>query len=133
MPLSRIEAFPLYARPCPPPFTHLQVTVKNNIDLNAWPHYYEGISIHWHGLSLKGFAWMDGTKYVTQCPIASGSSFTYKFQVRMELVCVEPTPQTLVMFGLCCPVCGIEYVTQCPIAPGSSFTYKFQVSLQLLL
>lgn len=61
----------------------LQVTVKNSIGKDAWPSLYEGITIHWHGFSLKGFAWMDGTKYVAQCPITPGSSFTYKFQVRM--------------------------------------------------
>lgn len=63
-----------------------QVAVKNSIDKNAWPSLYEGISIHWHGFSLKGFAWMDGTKYVAQCPITPGSSFTYKFQVRLLTV-----------------------------------------------
>lgn len=28
---------------------------------------------------------MDGTKYVSQCPVERGSSFTYKFQVRLIL------------------------------------------------
>lgn len=58
-----------------------QITVKNNIGAD-WPSLFDGISVHWHGFSMKGFAWMDGTKYVAQCPIARGSSFTYKFQVR---------------------------------------------------
>jgi hypothetical protein len=30
--------------------------------------------------SLRGNPWMDGTKYVSQCPIPAKSSFTYKFQ-----------------------------------------------------
>jgi hypothetical protein len=34
---------------------------------------------------MKGYAWMDGTKYVSQCPVERGSSFTYKFQVRLIL------------------------------------------------
>lgn len=69
-----------------PATTHTlkQITVKNNI-AEDWPNLFEGISIHYHGFSLKGFAWMDGTKYVSQCPIARGTSFTYKFQVRFCL------------------------------------------------
>jgi hypothetical protein len=63
----------------------VQITVKNNIPANAWPSLFEGLSIHWHGFSMKGYAWMDGTKYVSQCPIERGSSFTYKFQVRLPV------------------------------------------------
>lgn len=38
-------------------------------------------SIHWHGLYQNGTNWMDGTIGVTQCPIAPGHSFTYRFNV----------------------------------------------------
>jgi FtsP/CotA-like multicopper oxidase with cupredoxin domain len=38
-------------------------------------------SIHWHGLYQTGTNWMDGTVGVTQCPIAPGHSFTYRFNV----------------------------------------------------
>jgi FtsP/CotA-like multicopper oxidase with cupredoxin domain len=38
-------------------------------------------SIHWHGLYQNGTNWMDGTVGITQCPIAPGHSFTYKFIV----------------------------------------------------
>ena len=38
-------------------------------------------SIHWHGLYQNGTNWMDGTIGITQCAIASGSSFTYEFLV----------------------------------------------------
>jgi FtsP/CotA-like multicopper oxidase with cupredoxin domain len=38
-------------------------------------------SIHWHGLFQNGTNWMDGTVGVTQCPIAPGHSFTYRFNV----------------------------------------------------
>ena len=38
-------------------------------------------SIHWHGLYQNGTNWMDGTVGVTQCPIAPGQSFTYRFNV----------------------------------------------------
>ncbi|KAJ6555361.1 laccase [Mycena vulgaris] len=39
------------------------------------------ISIHWHGLFQKGTNWADGPAWVTQCPITSGHSFLYDFEV----------------------------------------------------
>ncbi|KAG8702800.1 laccase, multicopper oxidase, benzenediol:oxygen oxidorectuctase [Ceratobasidium sp. 423] len=50
------------------------VNVKNEI-----PHV--GTSLHWHGLFQNGTAWMDGPAGITQCPIPSGGSFTYKFKI----------------------------------------------------
>ena len=41
----------------------------------------DATSIHWHGIFQNGSNWMDGASSVTQCPIASGKSFTYEFQV----------------------------------------------------
>jgi FtsP/CotA-like multicopper oxidase with cupredoxin domain len=38
-------------------------------------------SIHWHGLYQNGTNHMDGTVGVTQCPIAPGGTFTYRFNV----------------------------------------------------
>lgn len=38
-------------------------------------------SIHWHGLYQNGTNWMDGAPGITQCPIASGGSFRYEFNV----------------------------------------------------
>ncbi|KAH9479159.1 Laccase-2 [Psilocybe cubensis] len=38
-----------------------------------------GTSIHWHGIHQKGTSWADGVVGVTQCPIAPGKSFLYKF------------------------------------------------------
>lgn len=38
-------------------------------------------SIHWHGLYQNGTNWMDGTVGISQCPIAPGHSFTYRFNV----------------------------------------------------
>lgn len=58
----------------------VEVTVRNSIPAD-WPTTANGISIHWHGFSLKDQPWMDGTKYVSQCPIPGGSSFTYRFRV----------------------------------------------------
>jgi L-ascorbate oxidase len=58
----------------------VEVVVTNNIPAD-WPSVSKGISIHYHGFSMKGHAWMDGSKFISQCPIPAGSSFTYKFQV----------------------------------------------------
>lgn len=38
-------------------------------------------SVHWHGLFQNGTNWMDGTVGITQCPIAPGDDFTYRFKV----------------------------------------------------
>ncbi|EIN05424.1 laccase [Punctularia strigosozonata HHB-11173 SS5] len=38
-------------------------------------------SIHWHGIFQAGTNWADGPEGVNQCPIASGNSFLYNFNV----------------------------------------------------
>lgn len=54
----------------------IEVTVHNNIS-------DEGTAIHWHGILQKGSQWMDGVPGMDQCPIAPGSSFTYRFQAEL--------------------------------------------------
>ncbi len=39
-------------------------------------------SIHWHGIFQNGSNWMDGVPGVTQCPIAPGKKFQYKFTIQ---------------------------------------------------
>ncbi|GER50356.1 laccase [Striga asiatica] len=39
------------------------------------------MSIHWHGLKQFRNGWADGPAYVTQCPIQTGRSYTYDFNV----------------------------------------------------
>ncbi|KAM7261088.1 hypothetical protein ACFE04_026563 [Oxalis oulophora] len=39
----------------------------------------QNITIHWHGVRQILSCWFDGPSYITQCPIQSGQSFTYKF------------------------------------------------------
>ena len=63
-----------------------QITVRNNIP-EDWPSTSNGISIHWHGFSMRNFSWYDGTSYVAQCPIPRGSSFTYRFQAWRAACC----------------------------------------------
>ncbi|KZF20183.1 multicopper oxidase [Xylona heveae TC161] len=53
----------------------LEVTVHNQISGPS-----EGTSMHWHGLSQNGTQWSDGVPGVSQCPIAPGNSFTYRFR-----------------------------------------------------
>lgn len=51
----------------------LIVHVLNNSPYN--------MTIHWHGVHQMFSNWADGPAYVTQCPIAPKTSFTYKFSV----------------------------------------------------
>ncbi|KAI2627257.1 multicopper oxidase [Hypomontagnella submonticulosa] len=53
----------------------IEIHVHNNIT-----NYEEGTAIHWHGITQKGTPWFDGVPGVSQCPIAPGSSFTYRFR-----------------------------------------------------
>ncbi|KAI3734947.1 hypothetical protein L6452_14429 [Arctium lappa] len=39
------------------------------------------ITIHWHGVRQLRTGWSDGPAYVTQCPIQTGESYLYKFNV----------------------------------------------------
>ena len=41
-------------------------------------------SFHWHGIYQNGTNWMDGTVGVTQCPIAPGGNFTYRFTIQRQ-------------------------------------------------
>lgn len=52
----------------------LIIHVKNELES-------EGVSIHWHGLSMRKANSMDGAVGITQCPIRQGKSFTYDFEV----------------------------------------------------
>ena len=40
----------------------------------------EGVTIHWHGMYLKGSPWMDGVAFVSQAPITPGAVFQYRFE-----------------------------------------------------
>lgn len=51
----------------------LVIHVKNNYDKN-------GTTIHWHGIRQLYTNQMDGVNGVTQCPIAKGDEFTYKYR-----------------------------------------------------
>jgi FtsP/CotA-like multicopper oxidase with cupredoxin domain len=53
----------------------LKIHLSNNIEDD------EGLSIHWHGLNMKGTNHMDGAVGLTQCPIPKGKMFTYEFEI----------------------------------------------------
>ncbi|EED18309.1 laccase, putative [Talaromyces stipitatus ATCC 10500] len=52
----------------------LQILVHNNLE-------DEQISLHWHGLNMRGANTMDGVIGVTQCGIQPGQSFWYNFTI----------------------------------------------------
>lgn len=49
------------------------IHVKNHL-------HSDTVTIHWHGLHQSGTPFMDGVPFVSQCPIESGQTFTYKFK-----------------------------------------------------
>lgn len=77
------------------------------------------LTLHWHGIRQLNNYHMDGTEYVTQCPVPPGQSFTYKFwadtvgthwyhahnaAVRLDglfgLLIVHPTMPTIPQYSL---------------------------------
>lgn len=42
-------------------------------------HPYNGTAIHWHGMRQLNTNYADGVPGVTQCPIAPGETYTYRF------------------------------------------------------
>jgi len=58
----------------------------------------DSVTIHWHGLHMKGTPWMDGVGWISQCPIGSGQTFTYEFTVS----CIHDyaTPITYIIFAI---------------------------------
>lgn len=43
----------------------------------------EGTAIHWHGFLQTGTPYMDGVPAISQCPIAPGKMFTYRFRAEL--------------------------------------------------
>ncbi|KAK1923265.1 multi-copper oxidase laccase-like protein [Papiliotrema laurentii] len=52
------------------------VHVTNHLDI--------GMTIHWHGMFQNGTQFMDGVPGISQCPIAPGKTFTYRFRVQNQ-------------------------------------------------
>lgn len=51
----------------------LEITVKNKL-------LYNGTTVHWHGIRQLNSFESDGVNAVTQCPIATGDHFVYRFK-----------------------------------------------------
>ncbi|KAM0943491.1 putative laccase [Dioscorea sansibarensis] len=49
--------------------------------INVTNYAQYNMSIHWHGLKQLRNGWADGPAYITQCPIQSGNSYTYDFNI----------------------------------------------------
>lgn len=65
--------------PCPAISANVGDTIVVNVHNQLGN---ETTSLHFHGLFMEGNNAMDGPPGVVQCPIAPGSSFTYRFEVR---------------------------------------------------
>ena len=50
-----------------------EITIRNHLP-------YNGTAIHWHGIRMLNTTEMDGVNAVSQCPIAPGDEYTYKFK-----------------------------------------------------
>nr|GEV24350.1 laccase-11-like [Tanacetum cinerariifolium] len=49
--------------------------------INVTNHAQYNMSIHWHGLKQYANGWVDGPAYITQCPIMTGNSYVYDFNI----------------------------------------------------
>ncbi|KAI1747442.1 multicopper oxidase-domain-containing protein [Xylaria castorea] len=58
-------------------------SIEVNVHNNILDEPREGTAIHWHGFLQTANSWVDGTPGVSQCPIAPGKSFTYKFRAEL--------------------------------------------------
>ncbi|KAH9663112.1 Laccase-11 [Citrus sinensis] len=59
----------------------IYVREGDRVLVNVTNHAQYNMSIHWHGLKQYRNGWADGPAYITQCPIKTGNSYTYDFNV----------------------------------------------------
>ncbi|CAK9161203.1 unnamed protein product [Ilex paraguariensis] len=59
----------------------IYVREGDRVLVNVSNHAQYNMSIHWHGLKQFRNGWADGPAYITQCPIQTGSSYVYDFNV----------------------------------------------------
>ncbi|KAF2625835.1 multicopper oxidase [Macroventuria anomochaeta] len=59
----------------------IEVNEHDEVIVHVHNRATNATSIHWHGLYQNGTVHMDGTVGITNCPIAPGQSFTYRFNV----------------------------------------------------
>lgn len=64
------------------PLPRIEANVGDTIIVNVLNSLgNQTTSLHFHGIYMNGTAHMDGPAFVSQCPIPSGSRFTYNFTV----------------------------------------------------
>ncbi|KAH8883973.1 hypothetical protein GQ53DRAFT_752517 [Thozetella sp. PMI_491] len=56
----------------------------DTIVVNVENQSVNATTVHWHGIFQNGTNWMDGVPGVTQCPIAPGKKFQYKFKITFQ-------------------------------------------------
>ncbi|XVF55472.1 hypothetical protein PTKIN_Ptkin06aG0038800 [Pterospermum kingtungense] len=59
----------------------IYVREGDRVLVNVTNHAQYNMSIHWHGLKQFRNGWADGPANITQCPIKTGHSYTYDFNV----------------------------------------------------
>jgi FtsP/CotA-like multicopper oxidase with cupredoxin domain len=62
------------------PGPQIHVTEGDKVRINVTNEMTQSTAVHWHGLLLPNS--MDGVPFITQPPIAPGTTFTYEFTVR---------------------------------------------------
>ncbi|KAH6812695.1 laccase 11 [Perilla frutescens var. frutescens] len=63
----------------PGPTIHAREGDRVIVNVTNFAQY--NMSIHWHGLKQYRNGWADGPAYITQCPIQTGSSYAYDFNI----------------------------------------------------
>ncbi|KAF8553018.1 laccase [Imleria badia] len=48
------------------------------------PEMWLSTSVHWHGIFQNGTNYVDGTSFVTQCPITQNNSFLHRFKAKNQ-------------------------------------------------
>ncbi|KAK7362453.1 hypothetical protein VNO77_04567 [Canavalia gladiata] len=66
------------------PGPEINSTSNNNIVINVFNYLDEPLLFTWSGIQQRKNSWQDGT-LGTQCPIAPGTNYTYKFQVKDQI------------------------------------------------
>ncbi|KAL6211355.1 hypothetical protein ACLB2K_016582 [Fragaria x ananassa] len=66
------------------PGPEIRVHKGDTVFVNVHNQGYYGFTIHWHGIKQPRNPWSDGPEYITQCPIAPGTNFTYEVQLSDE-------------------------------------------------
>ncbi|OIW10250.1 hypothetical protein TanjilG_28001 [Lupinus angustifolius] len=66
------------------PGPNINSTTNNNLVVNVFNNLDEPLLFTWHGIQQRKNCWQDGV-LGTNCPIAPGTNFTYRFQVKDQI------------------------------------------------